>query len=100
MITFEPLLGIEELSKELGVNKYTLYKKIREDNEHVLLLDAGDTFQGTPYFNMYGGGIHDKKDVLAKIGMQVANLQILSIGNEDFHPYRSASFFLPTIEFH
>ena len=31
MITFEPLLGIEELSKELGVNKYTLYKKIRED---------------------------------------------------------------------
>jgi predicted DNA-binding transcriptional regulator AlpA len=30
MITFEPLLGIEELSKELGVNKYTLYKKIRE----------------------------------------------------------------------
>jgi predicted DNA-binding transcriptional regulator AlpA len=31
MITFEPLLGIEELSKELGVNKYTLYKKIREE---------------------------------------------------------------------
>ena len=31
MITIEPLLGIEELSKELGVNKYTLYKKIRED---------------------------------------------------------------------
>lgn len=31
MITFEPLLGIEELSKELGINKYTLYKKIRED---------------------------------------------------------------------
>ena len=31
MITFEPLLGIEELSNELGVNKYTLYKKIRED---------------------------------------------------------------------
>jgi predicted DNA-binding transcriptional regulator AlpA len=31
MIKFEPLLGIEELSKELGVNKYTLYKKIRED---------------------------------------------------------------------
>jgi len=31
MITFEPLLGIQELSKELGINKYTLYKKIRED---------------------------------------------------------------------
>ena len=30
MIKFEPLLGIEELSNEIGVNKYTLYKKIRE----------------------------------------------------------------------
>lgn len=30
MITLEPLLGIEELSKELGINKYTLYKKMRE----------------------------------------------------------------------
>jgi hypothetical protein len=26
MIKFEPLLGIEELSKELGVNKYKMFK--------------------------------------------------------------------------
>ena len=32
MITFEPLLGIEELSKEIGINKYTIYKKIRQNN--------------------------------------------------------------------
>jgi hypothetical protein len=31
MITFEPLVGITELSKELGINKYTIYKKIREN---------------------------------------------------------------------
>jgi predicted DNA-binding transcriptional regulator AlpA len=31
MITFEPLFDIDELSKELGINKYTIYKKIRED---------------------------------------------------------------------
>lgn len=31
MIIIEPLLGIEELCKELGITKYTLYKKIRED---------------------------------------------------------------------
>jgi predicted DNA-binding transcriptional regulator AlpA len=31
MITLEALLGIDELSKELGINKYTLYKKIRKD---------------------------------------------------------------------
>lgn len=32
-----------------------LVTRIREENEHVLLLDSGDIFQGTPYFNMYGG---------------------------------------------
>jgi len=32
MIQFETLLGIEELSKELGICKYTIYKKIRENN--------------------------------------------------------------------
>jgi predicted DNA-binding transcriptional regulator AlpA len=31
MIQFEPLFTIEELSNELSINKYTLYKKIRED---------------------------------------------------------------------
>lgn len=28
---------------------------IRKEQEHVLLLDAGDIFQGTPYFNEYKG---------------------------------------------
>ena len=32
-----------------------LIKKIRAEVEHVLLLDAGDIFQGTPYFNIYKG---------------------------------------------
>jgi predicted DNA-binding transcriptional regulator AlpA len=31
MIKFETLIGIEELSKEIGLNKYTLYKKMREN---------------------------------------------------------------------
>lgn len=31
MIQFEPLYTIDELSNELSINKYTLYKKIRED---------------------------------------------------------------------
>ena len=30
MIQLEPLFTIEELSNEIGINKYTLYKKIRE----------------------------------------------------------------------
>jgi 5'-nucleotidase len=30
-----------------------IIEKIRREEEHVLLLDAGDIFQGTPYFNFY-----------------------------------------------
>ena len=32
-----------------------LIQQIREQEEQVLLLDAGDMFQGTPYFNIYKG---------------------------------------------
>ena len=31
MIQFETLIGIDELSKEIGLNKYTIYKKIKKD---------------------------------------------------------------------
>lgn len=54
-----------------------LVKKIREDNEHVLLLDAGDTFQGTPYFNMYGGELEFK--LMSEMGYDATTL-----GNHDF----------------
>src|ERR1700740_1084333 len=32
-----------------------LIEEIRNEGGQVLLLDAGDIFQGTPYFNMYKG---------------------------------------------
>ncbi len=31
MIKFETLLGIEELSKQIGLNKFTIYKKIQNN---------------------------------------------------------------------
>ena len=34
-----------------------LIETIRKENSNVLLLDAGDIFQGTPYFNYYGSQI-------------------------------------------
>ena len=33
----------------------SLIASVRRETEHVLLLDAGDIFQGTPYFNIFGG---------------------------------------------
>lgn len=55
----------------------TLISKIREEEEHVLLLDAGDIFQGTPYFNMYKGEPEIK-------AMSMMKYDATTIGNHDF----------------
>lgn len=61
-----------------GVAKrYSLISKIREENPNTLLLDAGDIFQGTPYFNFYGGELELK--LMSKMGYDAA-----TIGNHDF----------------
>lgn len=55
-----------------------LIEKIRKDyNNHVLLLDAGDIFQGTPYFNYYHGELEFK--LMSKMGYDASTL-----GNHDF----------------
>lgn len=61
-----------------GVNRRkALVDRIRADEKNVLLLDAGDIFQGTPYFNLYGGELELK--VMSAIGYDAA-----TIGNHDF----------------
>jgi len=61
-----------------GVNKRkSLVDSIRKSEKNVLLLDAGDIFQGTPYFNLYGGELELK--VMSAIGYDAA-----TIGNHDF----------------
>lgn len=55
----------------------TLVSQIRKEEKHVLLLDAGDIFQGTPYFNLYGGELELK--LMSKLGYDGATL-----GNHDF----------------
>lgn len=54
-----------------------LIKKIRNEEEHVLLLDAGDIFQGTPYFNYFSGELEFK--LMSEMGYDAA-----TIGNHDF----------------
>lgn len=43
-----------------AAKRATLIQNIRKESEHVLLLDAGDIFQGTPYFNFFGGELEFK----------------------------------------
>ena len=54
-----------------------LIRRVRQEQEHVLLLDAGDIFQGTPYFNIYKGEPEIK-------AMAVMGYDACTIGNHDF----------------
>ena len=54
-----------------------LVDTIRKENPNTLLLDAGDIFQGTPYFNFYGGELEFK--LMSKLKYDAA-----TIGNHDF----------------
>jgi 2',3'-cyclic-nucleotide 2'-phosphodiesterase (5'-nucleotidase family) len=38
----------------------TLVKRVRKENPNTLMIDAGDVFQGTPYFNFYKGEVEYK----------------------------------------
>ena len=55
----------------------SLIHKIRQEESNVLLLDAGDVFQGTPYFNFYGGELEYK--LMTKMGYDAS-----TIGNHEF----------------
>ena len=54
-----------------------LIETIRKENPNLLLLDAGDIFQGTPYFNYYGGELEFKL-------MSMMKYDLATIGNHDF----------------
>jgi len=57
--------------------RYSLIESIRNENPNTLLLDAGDIFQGTPYFNYYGGELEFKL-------MSMLKYDAATIGNHDF----------------
>lgn len=54
-----------------------LIQKIRQEDKNILLLDSGDTFQGTPYFNFFGGELEFK--LMSMMGYDASTM-----GNHDF----------------
>ncbi|TAG14713.1 MAG: bifunctional metallophosphatase/5'-nucleotidase [Sphingobacteriia bacterium] len=59
------------------VARAAIIQDIRANIEQVLLLDAGDIFQGTPYFNLFRGAVEIK--AMSKMGYDA-----MTIGNHDF----------------
>ena len=55
----------------------TLIKEIRAAEDNVLLFDAGDIFQGTPYFNVFDGQV--ELELMSKLGYDAG-----TFGNHEF----------------
>ncbi|MBV8326307.1 metallophosphatase [Chryseobacterium sp.] len=55
----------------------SLIQQIRNQESNVLLLDSGDIFQGTPYFNFFGGELEFKL-------MSMMKYDASTMGNHDF----------------
>ncbi len=55
----------------------TLVKRIRKENPNTLLIDAGDQFQGTPYFNFFRGEVEYK-------AMSMIGYDVVTLGNHEF----------------
>jgi len=76
---------VEEFGPNAGTNsnkggvakRAALVESVRKENPNTLLLDAGDIFQGTPYFNFYGGELEFKL-------MSLLKYDVATIGNHDF----------------
>ena len=91
-------------NKGLGgmAQRASLIKQIRKQEEHVLLLDAGDIFQGTPYFNFYRGELEFKL-------MSEMQYDAVTLGNHDFDngleglkeqlPYANFPFLIANYDF-
>jgi 5'-nucleotidase len=57
--------------------KSEFIKKVRNENKNVLLLDAGDISQGTPYYNMFGASLQFKL-------MNAMRYDAMTLGNHEF----------------
>lgn len=75
----EPFPSTDPQYANMGgmAKRASMIDRIRKEEKHVLVLDAGDVFQGTPYFNMYGGELEFK--LMSMMGYDAATM-----GNHDF----------------
>lgn len=72
-----PMDGGRNQGKGGVARRAALIAKIRKEEKQVLLFDAGDTVQGTPYFNLFGGEL--EMDLMNKMGYDAS-----TFGNHEF----------------
>ena len=60
-----------------AAKRASIIQRVRSKEEHVVLLDSGDIFQGTPYFNFFGGELEIEL-------MKTMKYDASTLGNHDF----------------
>lgn len=75
----EPLPATDKTLPNMAgvVNRKAVIDSIRNIEDNVLLIDAGDFVQGTPYFNVFHGKV--ETEALNRLGYEVG-----TIGNHEF----------------
>ncbi|HZJ79973.1 MAG TPA: metallophosphatase [Dysgonamonadaceae bacterium] len=75
----EPVPDTDKYNPDLGgvVRRAAFVDKVRSENENVLLFDAGDFLQGTPYFNLFKGEVEVE-------AMNMLNYDAVTLGNHEF----------------
>ena len=75
----EPLPDTDKYNPDLGgvVRRAAYLDKMRKENKNVLLFDAGDFLQGTPYFNMFKGEVEIE-------AMNMLKYDAVTLGNHEF----------------
>ena len=99
--TFGPNEG-RNANKGGVARRASLIESIRNESPNTLLFDAGDFFEGTPYFNYYGGELELK--LMSKLKYDAA-----TIGNHDFangldgllaqYPHKNFPFLVANYDF-
>src|SRR5690606_12706384 len=69
--------GAKFLIQGGAAKRAIIFNKIKNDNTNTFILDAGDMFQGTPYFNYYGGELEIKV-------MNMLQYDAATLGNHEF----------------
>lgn len=72
-----PVDDVRNANRGGVARRATVIEQIRKENPNTLLLDAGDIFQGTPYFNFYGGELELK--LMSMLGYDAS-----TFGNHEF----------------
>jgi len=72
-----PMDGSRNAGKGGAAKRASIIDRVRAKEEHVVLLDSGDIFQGTPYFNYFGGELEIQL-------MKMMKYDASTLGNHDF----------------